>query len=175
MINHQRIHLAALAAILGLAHVVALAKPKAAPAPKKDDEVVDIQASDPDMKAAFKKAQSTLDEFLAAVRGKDKQFQNIALRIVLHQGKKTEYIWVTPFTETAKGFSGTVNNLPTVITNLQLGQQIVFGRKDVVDWMYVDPVAKVMHGNFTTCALLRKGPPDDAKEMKKRYGLDCAK
>lgn len=173
MMPIKLVSIACLAASLSIVHGSAMAQRKAAQ--PKNDEVVEIKAADPAMRAAFKKAQSTLNDFLLVTQAPGNKLQSVALRIVIHQGKKTEYLWVTPFTVRGMGFSGKVNNMPTVLTNIQMGQEVIFARKDVVDWMYVDPATKTMHGNFTTCALLQKAPASEVNEMKKRYGLDCSK
>jgi uncharacterized protein YegJ (DUF2314 family) len=53
------------------------------------------------------------------------------------------------------------------------GQRIMFTRDQVVDWTYLEPAAKRMHGNFTACALLVHEDPAEAEEFKKQYGLVC--
>ena len=168
----SRTRLTLLTVLLALAAGPLLAK-KPSKAPKKDDEVVEINENDPAMKAAFKQAQSSLDTFLAAVIPSNPKFDAVAIRIAVHDGKKTEYFWATPFKIDGDGFKGSINNVPRVVNNIKYGQEWSFKRTDVVDWMYVDTQAKVMHGNFTTCAQLTKAPPAHAKEMKKVYGLDC--
>lgn len=166
------IRLTLLAVTLAFAAGPLLAK-KPSKTPKKDDEVVEINENDPAMKAAFKQAQATLDTFLATVIPTSPKFDAVAVRIVLHEGKKSEYFWAMPFKVDGEGFQGAINNVPRVVHTVKYGQEIKFKRADIVDWMYVDSQAKVMHGNFTTCAQLTKAPPAHAKEMKKVYGLDC--
>lgn len=150
------------------------AKSSAKPA-AKEDEVVEVNADDPAMKAAVKKAQATFDDFLAKVSTKNPNLANIAVRIVLRDGKKSEYVWVGPFTLLDNGtYKGTISSAPTVVKKYQFSQIVPFKRADVVDWMYTEADTRLMRGNFTTCAQLATAPESDVKEMKKRYGLDCS-
>jgi uncharacterized protein YegJ (DUF2314 family) len=162
-----------LALIGGSALAATTAKAKKAPA--KEDEVVEVNVDDPAMKAAVKKAQATFDDFLKKVSAKNANLGNIAVRVVLRDGKKSEYVWLGPFTVLDNGtFKGTVNSAPTIVKKYQFMQVVPFTRADVVDWMYTEADTRIMRGNFTTCAQLATAPESDVKEIKKRYGLDCS-
>jgi uncharacterized protein YegJ (DUF2314 family) len=143
--------------------------------PSKGDETLSINDEDPAMQAAFKKAQATLDDFLSVVNSKNPKIENMAVKIVVKEGKQKDYLWILPFSQTAKGFKGELNSEPQVIKHLEVGQQVIFTRAAIVDWMYVNTEDHTMHGNFTTCALLTTAPPAEIKEMKEKYGLDCSK
>lgn len=147
-----------------------------APAAKSQDggrEVVEVDDRDPAMKAAFRKAQSSLDGFLKLAAAKNPNHDAVAVRVGVVEGKRKEYIWLTPFEPDGKGYKGRVNNLPVRLQNITLGQFWYFQRKDIVDWMYVDKTTKVMHGNHTACAQLAKAPAAEVAAIKKAYGLDC--
>lgn len=192
-----RFHSLALACLLALSAATALADSaastpdKAAPekaaskkaketakdkAAAKADEVLEIDPEDPAMKAAVKKAQATFDDFIKTVSTRNPNFANIAVRVALRDGKKVEYVWVAPFTILDKGgYKGTISAVPTIVKKYQFSQQVPFKRADVVDWMYTEADTRIMRGNFTTCAQLARAPEAEVKEMKKRYGLDCAR
>lgn len=147
-----------------------------APAAKSQDggrEVVEVDDRDPAMKAAFRKAQGSLDGFLKLAATQNPNHDAVAVRVGVVEGKRKEYIWLTPFEPDGKGYKGRVNNLPVRLQNITLGQFWYFQRKDIVDWMYVDKAAKVMHGNYTACAQLAKAPAAEVAAIKKAYGLDC--
>lgn len=127
------------------------------------------------MREAFKKAQATLEDFLAVVNSHNPKIDNMAVKIFVTDGKQTDYLWILPFSQTAKGFKGDVNNVSQVIKGLEVGQELNFTRADIVDWMYVNTEDNTMHGNFTTCAMMVNAPPAEIKEMKTKYGLDCSK
>jgi uncharacterized protein YegJ (DUF2314 family) len=169
----HRLHLALLIAAFTLAAQPALAEKAIEPA--KAEQVMDIQLDDPATQDAIKTAQTTLNDFLRVAASGDPKFDNISVRIVVRQGKKAESFWITPFTVKGNNFRGTINNTPEIVTKVKAGQRLRFKRADIVDWMYVDLETKAMHGNFTTCVLLAKAPPEEIAQMKRAYGLDCSR
>lgn len=163
--------LAALAAAQAARKAAAAAATPAPPPPKP----VVISLRDPAIKAATRKAQATLDSFLPIAEKADPNNQAVSLKVAIRDGNKLEHIWVTPFTTLGKShFTGKINEKPEVVGNVKEGQQWIFGRDDVVDWMYYDTAGHKMHGNYSTCAKLTKGPQADREEMKRMYGLDCS-
>lgn len=150
-----------------------------ASAPAADPAPVAISVNDPAILASIKKARATLDKFLPIAAKDEPNNQAVSLKVAIHEGKKVEHVWVTPFTQKGKngknGFTGTIIDKPEVVSNFKQGQQWTFTRKDVVDWMYYDTAGGKMHGNYSTCAKLTKAPQADRDEMKRMYGLECGK
>lgn len=142
-------------------------------AAKNQEKVLEIDERDPAMRAAFKQAQSTLDDFLKVAASGDPKYTNLSMRVAIREGQRKEFIWVTPFQADGKGFKGRIDNAPTLLKRVKEGQEWRFGRKDVVDWMYVDASKRSMHGNHTTCVQLSKAPAEEVAQIKKAYGLDC--
>lgn len=142
---------------------------------EEPQEVVEVNDQDPAMKAAFKKAQASLDEFLKIHAANDPNIDVESVRIRMNEGKVTEYVWVHPFEKSADGYKGKANSVPSRLKKLPIGGQVSFKREDIVDWTYYEIKARRMHGNFTTCAQLVKAPAAEVEALKKSYGLDCAK
>lgn len=137
--------------------------------------VVPFEAEAPVMKRAFTEAQRTLNQFLMATSGDNPNLDNVGVRARFTSGPHTEYLWVMPVgTADGKSFKGQINDMPKQIRTLTLAQEVQFKREDIVDWMYQDTKTKVMHGHYTTCALMKDAPKTELAEMKQRYGLDCA-
>lgn len=167
---------------MGLAHAEPAAATKPAATQKKVEkkaeekqEVVELNDQDPAMKAAFKKAQATLDEFLKVHAANDPNIDVESVRVRLTEGKVTEYVWIHPFEKTADGYKGKANSVPSRLKKLPIGGQVSFKREDIVDWTYFEIKARRMHGNYTTCAQLVKAPAAEVEALKKSYGLDCSK
>lgn len=142
-------------------------------AAKQQEDVLEINERDPAMRAAFQQAQATLDDFLKVAASGDPKFTTLSMRVAIREGKRKEFVWITPFEADGKGFKGRVDNAPTQLKRVQEGQEWRFQRKDVVDWMYVDASKRKMHGNRTTCVQLSKAPPAEVEQIKRAYGLDC--
>ena len=142
-------------------------------AAKHQEAVLEINERDPAMRAAFQQAQATLDDFLKVAASGDAKYTHLSMRVAIREGKRKEFIWITPFEVDGKGFKGRIDNAPTQLKRVQEGQEWRFLRKDVVDWMYVDASKRTMHGNRTTCVQLSKAPPAEVEQIKRAYGLDC--
>jgi uncharacterized protein YegJ (DUF2314 family) len=166
---------ALIALVVLLASGLSHAQGSPAPAGPGQGEVAgDGDGDDAAMKAAFAKARATLERFLALARKPPAGARSFSVKVAVRDGPRVEYLWVTPFAPQGDGFTGEIGQTPEQVSNVKEGQQIRFGRSEIVDWMYVDSTANKMHGNYTTCALLTQAPADEAESMKRDYGLDCA-
>ena len=135
------------------------------------DELFVIPKNDPDMAAAMNKARATLPDFLAVMHAPKETMRGFSVKVAIRDGGQSEYFWIAPFTEKDGGFSGQIGNTPRSVRNVKRGQTISFSRGEIVDWLYIDGTK--MKGNFTSCPLLKKEPPAQAKAMMERYGMEC--
>jgi uncharacterized protein YegJ (DUF2314 family) len=139
----------------------------------KKDKVIMVGDDDAAMAKAFQQARAGLDEFLAMARKPPAHYFSVAVKVGVTDKGATEFFWLLPFRETATGYVGAINNNPELVSSVKMGQDITFEKKEIVDWMYVDTAQKRMFGNFTLCALLTKENPEEARDLKKRIGLEC--
>lgn len=144
----------------------------------KGTETVYYDPADPEIQQAVKQARATLDTFFKNTGMSNALATNVALKIEVRDGKVREYLWVTPFEvldKDNKRFQGTLNDIAQKVKNVSTGQQVSFGRADIVDWSYTDLHERRLKGNFTTCVMLRRGPEQERQVLKASYGLDCDK
>lgn len=168
-----RIRFTLLACTLAISSLPALAK-KAAHPIHKDVDVVEINDADREMQKAFTRARATFKNFMQTVGHNNPRFANVAVKVAIRQGKKTDYLWVTPFSPQEDGwYLGTLSDMPTKVSNVKPEDLIKFKATAIVDWMYVDKETNVMHGNYTTCVLMKNAPEEERAQMKRVYGLDC--
>ena len=139
----------------------------------ENDSVVYVESDDPDMKRAFEKARASLDEFFELAGSPREGTEGHAIKVAVSDGDNTEYFWVNEFEVQGDTLSGVLNNEPEMVKRYKMGERFKFSRAQVVDWMYFEPAARRMHGNFTACALLVHEAPEEAQEFKKQYGLQC--
>jgi uncharacterized protein YegJ (DUF2314 family) len=137
----------------------------------KDDQVTDVPDSDPAMQLALKRARETRSEFLVLVRAPRPTIVTTAVKIAVHEGDVTEYLWLDSLYVQGDHFVGTIDNTPRLVHSVSLGQAIAFQENEIVDWFYVENGKMV--GNFTACAMLKREPPDQAEDFKKEFGLTC--
>jgi uncharacterized protein YegJ (DUF2314 family) len=137
------------------------------------DHVAMVTAEDPAMLRAFAKARGTLDSFLHLAASGDPNIKGPSVKVKIEDNGAVEYFWITDFSATATGFSGSINNDPESVHSVKLGQVITFPRSQIYDWTYIDNGTKQTVGNFTACALLTHESPKDAAEFKTTYHLAC--
>jgi len=139
----------------------------------QSDGVTFVSDDDPAMLAAFRKARSTLDGFLALAASPPPNTDSFAVKVAISQGSRQEYFWISPFQREGESFYGRISNTPQVVSNVAEGQEFRFERAEVVDWSYENSLEKKMYGNFTACALLTHESEASAAAFKAEYGLDC--
>ena len=157
------------------ATAAATAASQAKAKPKASQQALEIDPNEPHIKRAMKKAQARSGEVLKVAASGDAKYENVGVRVLVREGPLQEIVWLMPFEKREKGYVGIVNAAPTVLKRLQFRMFYPFTQKDIVDWMYTDTSKKTMHGQFITCAQVRKDAPEDAAELKRRHGLDCSR
>jgi uncharacterized protein YegJ (DUF2314 family) len=139
--------------------------------PVTGDKPQMVAESDPDMNEAIRKAQASLDTFLATAAAPPPGTSKFKLKVEVKDGAQSEHFWVIPFAVTAKGFEGTLANEPSLVKTVKEGQLIQFTRAEVSDWGYEKDGRQV--GSFTVCALFKTMPKDEVEYYRKEHGFDC--
>jgi uncharacterized protein YegJ (DUF2314 family) len=155
---------------LSAALLLAILASAVGPAVSKD-KVVQVSDSNRDMKAAIRKAQDTLDSFLAIAAAPPAGTDGYKLKVAISDGKNTEHFWLTPFRVTRNGFEGILANEPNLVHTYKPGQTVSFARKDISDWGYQKNGRQV--GSFTVCALFKSMPAADVAYYRTNHGFDC--
>lgn len=137
----------------------------------ENDEVFHVSDDDPYMRAAFQQAHKRLDDFLAEWRQPSEKNVDFAVKVGVTEGSNTEYFWIAPFREDAGAFYGVVNNEPSLVSTVKIGQEISFKKEQIVDWLYISNGKMV--GNYTACAMLMRESEPDRRAFEERFGLSC--
>jgi len=135
------------------------------------DEIALVSKNDPGMATAMQKARDTLPEFLKAAAAPQAGAEGFAVKVAIREDANAEYFWIFPFEPKGDAFTGKLNNTPRTVRGVKNGDTLNFSKAEIVDWMYMDKGA--MKGNYTACALVKKGSQKDRDAFKKRFGLDC--
>ncbi|MHC2070240.1 YegJ family protein [Bremerella sp. T1] len=115
-----------------------------------------------EMDAAIAKAQATVDEFIEKLESHDGE--SFAVKAPIEDGKKVEHFWVTGVKFDNGQFTGTIDNDPGIVSNVQAGQEWTIAKGDISDWMYMRN-GKI-YGNYTMRPLLKTLPPEEAEKMR---------
>jgi uncharacterized protein YegJ (DUF2314 family) len=135
------------------------------------DGIAYVAKRDREMAAAMRKAREGLAQFLKLARSPRRTMWGFAVKVGVAEDDDTEFFWIAPFVQRNDEFSGEISNTPQLVKKVKLGQTITFKQDEIVDWLYQE--GGRMHGNFTACVLLKREPPQEAKEFMKQLGLRC--
>ena len=138
----------------------------------KKDRTVEVSDEDPAMQKAMERARAGLDDFLRKAGSPPPDTDQYSVKVRVSEGDGLEYLWVSNLKAQGDLWSGRIDNLP-VMRSVKKGQAYSFAKTEIVDWTYIDKTKKRIVGNFTTCALLTKEPPEVAQKIQKQYGLEC--
>ena len=136
------------------------------PSAHAGDPVVTFGNDDVEMNTAIQNARATLDDFLDLLQTGGFDGQDPALKVAIPYGEDNfEHIWVGNFQMMVGGkFQGQIGNDPVYVTNVKLGDQYVFGRDQVSDWMYFSQ--EKIHGAYTLRVILPQLPEDQAAGLR---------
>ena len=137
----------------------------------KDDRIVSVGSEDGEMNAAIAKAQASLDDFLKIAAHPPTGASGFKLKVRIHDSHGTEHMWVTPFAQTASGFTGVLADDPETVASVKNGQRLDFARSEVTDWGYV--LNGRQKGSFTVCVLFKHMPVSEVDQYRKDYGFEC--
>lgn len=136
----------------------------------KHDHVIQVAQGDPDMEDAFRKAKTSMPDFLKIARAPPPSVDGIAVKVPISDGGANEFFWISQLVEKDGRFQGRIANKPRSVHTVRQGQTITFQESEIVDWTYRQN--NRMFGNFTMCAIL-KNEPEQADKLRKEYGLVC--
>jgi uncharacterized protein YegJ (DUF2314 family) len=132
------------------------------PPANPDDKVTMVDKDDPDMLAAFAKARSETDNFIAImIAGTGDSY---SVKVAVTDNGQTEYFWLDGLTYANGVFSGTIDNDPELVKNVKMGQPINVKKEDIYDWLYMKDGK--MYGNYTVRVLLPKMSKEDADKIR---------
>lgn len=124
----------------------------------KDHSVVDktihVKEDDAKMNAAIAKARATVNEFIAAHKAPKPGQSGFSIKMDFVDAGKHEHMWLEKVTYDGKKFHGLVNNEPSMVKNVKMGQQASVEPGKVSDWMYID--RGTLRGGYTI-RVLRDG------------------
>jgi uncharacterized protein YegJ (DUF2314 family) len=138
---------------------------------RKDDKepnVSPVEADDPGMLAAIRKARETFPDFLQAVEADSRRIIP-ALSFALVKAyfadvgspDEGEHMWVTDVEFDGHTITGTLCDTPEHVQCVREGQQVNFPSDHLSDWLYV--LVDEAHGGFTL-RLLRSRMSDAERQ-----------
>lgn len=132
------------------------------PQGKSEDTVVKDGYDVQEMQAATARAQREVDNFIGELsKGNGADF---AVKAPISGNGQVEHFWLADVVYKDGEFTGVINNDPSMVTTVKLGQKWTIKRGEISDWMFMRDGK--MHGNYTLRPLLKTLPADQAAELK---------
>lgn len=148
-----------LAPTLGVLLFVAVACRKQVP-----ERPVYVADDDPDMLAAIAKARETLPEFWSAYDTRPRGENDFSLKVKITDSHGIEHFWVSEIERREDTIVGVVNDEPSIVTSVKLGQRIEVPPADITDWLFMR--GGKMVGNQTARAMFKSMTPAEVAQMK---------
>lgn len=117
-----------------------------------------------EMEAAIKRARSGLDSFIAELE--QPTGTGHAVKVQIEDSEDVEYFWLGDLRYENGEFTGTINNHPGLVGNVEEGQEWTVGKSEVIDWTY-EKDGK-MYGHYTMRPLLKTMPKEEAEMFRSK-------
>lgn len=122
-----------------------------------------VDDEDPSMAAAIKKARSTVDQFIEAFNDPKPSQSDFGVKLLIEDGDHGEHMWILPMRYEDGKFTGTIQNEPDRLRNVQFGDEVDVAKEEISDWMYVDNGKLV--GGYTLRVLRERMSEEERQEL----------
>jgi len=124
-----------------------------------------VSDNDKQMDRAVENAQRTLGFFMAARKAKKNGDTVFEIKKGFIDGDKVEHLWIKRVTYDGKNFHGDIDNQPSEVNNVHMGQHVTVAPQDVTDWMFLKNGKLI--GGYTTRVLYARLSPEEKAEFDK--------
>jgi len=131
------------------------------------DTVYQVSADDAEMEAAKRQALAGLPDFYRRLADPAADETEFMVKFDILPGEDNEYVWAEGLDRSSTPMTGILLNQPEETEHV-LGQRVPIPEGDIIDWSYRK--GRVVQGGFTSRALLRHMPPDEAAAMRNQLG-----
>ena len=126
---------------------------------KGEPTIYSTSGDDQEMNEAIRTARRTLEQFTAALESNRYDTSKFALKVRFKTATGAEHIWASSITYKDGSYSGLVDNLPNLATQVRLGEKYRIRTEDISDWMYVDN--GILRGGYTIKLLRSRMSQED--------------
>jgi uncharacterized protein YegJ (DUF2314 family) len=126
--------------------------------------IFEVDAKDPEMRAAMMKARAEIEHFITVVQ--EGQDSMASVKVPISEKGRTEHFWINDLTYQKDEFSGLIDNDPQIVTSVCAGQRVKVNKADISDWLYFNSDGRMV-GNYTLRVLLHRMPSEQAQDLKR--------
>jgi uncharacterized protein YegJ (DUF2314 family) len=132
-----------------------------------EPDVIYVKDDDPKMAEAMKKARTTVDQFIQALKQPKSTQSGFSVKTPIRDGDSTEYMWLNPVSFRNGKFVGKINNEPDTVTTVKLGDEITIEKDGIADWMYIDN--RKLVGGYSIRVLRDMTPKEKRAEFDRGF------
>lgn len=125
--------------------------------------VTQVESDDPEMTAAIETARATVDQFIAALETPQPSRSDFSVKVRIEDGDYAEHMWILPVRYENGEFHGTINNEPSGVTTVSLGDEVSVAKEEISDWMYVEDQKLI--GGYTLRAIRASLPQEERADF----------
>jgi uncharacterized protein YegJ (DUF2314 family) len=131
--------------------------------------IYQVQDDDVGMNNAISSAISALNQFDSAYINNHFDTSTFALKVKLSTTTGFEHIWATSISMDKGDYYGEIDNLPSMLTKVKLGDKLKISKADISDWMYSDNGRLI--GGFTIKEIRSRMTGQEKQEFDKSFQL----
>jgi len=104
----------------------------------EDDATIEIAEDDPELLTARQRARASLSQFIYALENPRAGQTLFAVKAKFVDGDRVEYMWLTDLRYEDGEFTGVLNNEPSVVSNISMGEEHTVPAYEIDDWMILE-------------------------------------
>lgn len=131
--------------------------------PNSEPESFDIKNNHARMHRAVLQARKTVGTFITALQHPSPSQQDFEVKKAFRQGNEVEHIWLSDVRFVGNRFQGRVDNTPTKILGLKVGDLVSVNPDEITDWVFIDSGKLV--GGYTIRAHYEELSPEQKKQF----------
>ena len=137
---------------------------------EEEPDIYQVKDEDKAMNNAIATARQSLHMFKDALNSGADSLQSFSLKVRYDAPDGYgEHIWLNEVSLKDGVYSGIVNNVPDVITEVKFGDTVTVNNDHISDWMYL--ANNKLRGGYTLRAIMEKMSPEERKKMQEQSGF----
>lgn len=137
---------------------------------EEEPDIYEVKDEDKAMNNAIATARQSLHMFKDALNSGADSLQSFSLKVRYDAPDGYgEHIWLNEVSLKDGVYSGIVNNVPDVITEVKFGDTVTVNNDHISDWMYL--ANNKLRGGYTLRAIMEKMSPEERKKMQEQSGF----
>jgi uncharacterized protein YegJ (DUF2314 family) len=137
---------------------------------EEEPDIYQVENEDKAMNNAISTARQTLQQFNDALKSGADSLESFSLKVRYNvPDGQGEHIWLNEIKVNNSVYTGIVNNVPDVITQVKFGDTVTINNDNISDWMYL--ANNKLRGGYTLRVLMDKMSPEEKKKLQAQSGF----